>query len=244
MTKETSRRQAFWTGVRDALPFTIVVIPFAILFGVVGTEAGLNLAQVMGFSIVVIAGASQFAALQLMSENAPTLVVVASALAVNLRMAMYSAALAPHLGPASLRDRALAAYMTVDQSYALSIQRYEDTPRLSTGAKVGYFLGTCLPIVPLWYAATLVGALAGTAIPASWGLDFVVPLTFLAIIAPALRTLAHVGAALAAISAALLLAWMPWNLGLLCAGLTGMVVGAEIERRTTPKGAPPRRAAS
>jgi predicted branched-subunit amino acid permease len=88
MTKETSRRQAFWTGVRDALPFTIVVIPFAILFGVVGTEAGLNLAQVMGFSIVVIAGASQFAALQLMSENAPTLVVVASALAVNLRMAM------------------------------------------------------------------------------------------------------------------------------------------------------------
>jgi branched-subunit amino acid transport protein len=117
--------------VRDALPFTIVVIPFAILFGVVGTEAGLNLAQVMGFSVVVIAGASQFAALQLMSENAPTLIVVASALAVNLRMAMYSAALAPHLGPASLKERALIAYMTVDQSYALSVQRYEDAPGLS-----------------------------------------------------------------------------------------------------------------
>jgi predicted branched-subunit amino acid permease len=84
------------------------VVPFAILFGVVGTEAGLNLAQVMGFSIGVVAGASQFAALQLMSENAPALIVVASALAVNLRMAMYSAALAPHLGPASLRDRALS----------------------------------------------------------------------------------------------------------------------------------------
>jgi hypothetical protein len=112
MTEQTSRQQAFRTGVRDALPFTIVVIPFAILFGVVGTEAGLNLAQVMGFSIVVIAGASQFAALQLMSENAPTLIVVASALAVNLRMAMYSAALAPHLGPASLKERALIAYMT------------------------------------------------------------------------------------------------------------------------------------
>jgi predicted branched-subunit amino acid permease len=244
MTKQTSRQQAFRKGVRDALPFTIVVIPFAILFGVVGTEAGLNLAQVMGFSVVVIAGASQFAALQLMSENAPTLIVVASALAVNLRMAMYSAALAPHLGPASLKERALIAYMTVDQSYALSVQRYEDAPGLSTAAKVGYFLGTCLPIVPLWYMATLVGALAGTAIPASWGLEFVVPLTFLAIIAPALRTLAHVGAALSAVTAALLLAWMPWNLGLLCAGLIGMAAGAEIERRTTPKGAPPRRAAS
>jgi predicted branched-subunit amino acid permease len=69
MSDTISPRQAFWNGARDALPFTIVVVPFAILFGVVGTEAGLNLAQVMGFSIGVIAGASQFAALQLMSET-------------------------------------------------------------------------------------------------------------------------------------------------------------------------------
>jgi predicted branched-subunit amino acid permease len=133
MSDTISPRQAFRNGARDALPFTIVVVPFAILFGVVGTEAGLNLAQVMGFSIGVIAGASQFAALQLMSEDAPTLIVVASALAVNLRMAMYSAALAPHLGPASLRDRALVAYMNVDQTYALSVQRYEMAPAMSTG---------------------------------------------------------------------------------------------------------------
>jgi predicted branched-subunit amino acid permease len=71
----------------------------------------------------------------------------------------------------------------------------------------------------------MAGVLAGTAIPASWGLDFVVPLTFLAIIAPALRTLAHVGAALTSITAVLLLAWMPWNLGLLIAGMIGMIVG-------------------
>jgi hypothetical protein len=81
----------------------------------------------------VIAGASQFAALQLMSENAPTLIVVASALAVNLRMAMYSAALAPHLGPASLKDRALIAYMNVDQSYALVGAALRGCARLSTG---------------------------------------------------------------------------------------------------------------
>jgi len=243
MTQAISPRQAFRHGARDAAPFTIVVVPFSVLFGVVGTEAGLNLAQVMGFSIGVIAGASQFAALQLMSENAPTLIVVASALAVNLRMAMYSAALSPHLGPASLGARALVAYMNVDQTYALSVQRYEAAPPLSTRAKVAFFFGTCLPIVPLWYAGTLLGALAGTAIPASWGLDFVVPLTFLAIIAPALRTRAHVGAALASVVAALLLAWVPWNLGLLVAGVTGMIVGAEIERRTTPPGAAPRRPA-
>ena len=31
----------------------------------------------------------------------------------------------------------------------------------------------------------------------------------------------------------LLLAGLPWNLGLLVAGLSGMIVGAEIERRMT-----------
>jgi len=241
MTPAITAKQAFWSGARDALPVTIVAIPFAVLCGVVGTEAGLNLAQVMGFSIVIVAGASQFAALQLMSENAPALVVIASALAVNLRMAMYSAALAPHLGPASLRARALVAYVNVDQTYALSVQRYEEAPPLSTSAKVAFFLGTALPIVPLWYLGTLVGIVAGAAIPASWGLDFVVPLTFLAIIAPALRTLAHLGAAFTAVVAALLLASLPWNLGLLIAGIAGMAVGAEIERRMTPKGATPER---
>ena len=31
---------AFWRGARDALPFLLVVGPFALLFGVVATEAG------------------------------------------------------------------------------------------------------------------------------------------------------------------------------------------------------------
>jgi predicted branched-subunit amino acid permease len=226
-------RQAFWQGARDSLPFTIVVVPFAMLFGVVGTEAGLNLAQVMGFSFLVIAGASQFAALQLMTENAPVLIVVASALAVNLRMAMYSAALAPHLGPAPIWQRALIAYMNVDQTYALAVQRYETAPALPLPARVAFFFGTCLPIVPLWYGFTVVGALVGSAIPPEWGLDFAVPITFLALVAPALRTAAHIFAALTSVTMALLLAGLPWNLGLLAAGLSGMIVGAEIERRMT-----------
>ncbi|MDG4648985.1 AzlC family ABC transporter permease [Roseibacterium sp. SDUM158017] len=233
MHAETTPLQALWQGARDSAPFTIVVVPFAVLFGVVGTEAGLNLAQVMGFSFLVIAGASQFAALQLMTDNAPVLIVVASALAVNLRMAMYSAALAPHLGAAPVWQRALIAYMNVDQTYALAAQRYERAPPLTVPAKVAFFFGTCIPIVPLWYAGTLSGALLGSTIPSEWGLDFAVPITFLALTAPALRTGAHVTAAVTSVTVMLLLAGLPWNLGLLVAGLAGMAAGAEVERRMT-----------
>ncbi|MBL4558451.1 MAG: AzlC family ABC transporter permease [Rhodobacteraceae bacterium] len=45
------------------------------LFGVVATEAGLDLAQTMGMTVAVIAGAAQFAAVALMVEDAPVLIV-------------------------------------------------------------------------------------------------------------------------------------------------------------------------
>lgn len=205
------------------------------LFGVVATEAGLNIAQVMGFSVVIIAGASQFAALQLMSEQAPTIIVLISAIAVNLRMAMYSASLAPHLGSASLWQRALVGYMNVDQTYAVSVLKYEATPQMTLAERVAYFFGTCLPIVPIWYAATLLGALLGQSIPTEWGLEFAVPVTFIAMIAPALRTPAHIAAAVASVLLALAFAGLPYNLGLMPAGIGAMMVGAEIERRMGPR---------
>ncbi len=227
----SSAKSYFWRGFRDGVPFVIVVIPFAMLFGVVATEAGLSVFETLSFSVVVIAGASQFTALQLMLEDAPTLVVIASALAVNLRMAMYSASLTPHLGAAPLWQRALAAYVTVDQSYAVAMMKYEIEPQMTVPEKIGYFFGCVTPVAPLWWLCTLLGALIGETIPSWMSLDFAVPICFLALIAPALRTKAHISAALTATVLALLLTGLPFNLGLFLAGLGGMMMGAEVERR-------------
>ena len=222
-------REPFWRGLRAGLPFLLVIIPFALLFGVVGTEAGLSLIQVMGFSVLVIAGASQFTAVQLMVDNAPTLIVLVTALAVNLRMAMYSASLAPHLGAAPVWQRALAAYGLVDQSYALSILEFERNPDLNPPQRMAYFAGACIAVAPPWYLFTLLGAIGGTAIPPAFALDFAVPITFLALFAPALRTLAHVAAALTSTLVALALAGIPFNMGLIVAAVAAMLVGALVE---------------
>lgn len=226
-----TEKSAFGRGIIAALPFLLVVIPFAMLFGVVATEAGLPLSQIMAFSFLVIAGASQFTALQFMSENAPILVVLASALAVNLRMAMYSAAITPYLGSAPLRTRALAAYFLVDQTYNLAAEEYEARPAQPLSHKLAFYFGCMIPICPVWYAFTYLGAALGTRIPPDYGLDFAMPIAFLAMVAPALRTGAHVAAAATSVVLALALAWVPLNLGLLIAALVAMVVGAEIERR-------------
>ena len=105
----STRKSPFAAGFLQGLPFVAVIVPFGMLFGVVGTEAGMDLAQVMAMTVLVIAGASQFTAVQLMTDNAPILLVLAASLTVNLRMAMYSAALVPHIGQAPLGLRAAQA---------------------------------------------------------------------------------------------------------------------------------------
>ena len=225
----SSTRRAFLQGARDALPFTIVVSPFALLFGVVATEAGLAVGEALAFSVVVLAGASQFAALQLLREDAPTIIALVSGLAVNLRMAMYSASLTPYLGATPIWQRAFAAYFLVDQSYALSLLKFEREPGMTPGTRTAYFFGTILPIAPLWYAMTVVGAMVGAAIPDAVALDFALPITFIALLAPMLRTLAHLAAAGTSVAAALALSFLPYNLGLLVAGVVAMIAGARTE---------------
>ncbi len=221
----------FWQGFRDGTPFILVIVPFGAVFGVVATEAGLNVAQVMGFSVLVIAGAAQFVAVQMMQENAPVLIVLAASLAVNLRMAMYSASLAPHLGKISWWKRGVISYFMVDQTYAASILKYDQTPGMTHAQKLSYYMGVVTPICPLWYLATWGGAVLGTAIPSDLPIDFAVPITFLALIVPMLRTFAHVAAAMASIIGVLVFAFLPFNLGLLVAALLAMITGAEVERR-------------
>ena len=234
----SSRKSPYLAGIIDSSPFILVIIPFASLFGVLATEAGLNVVETMAFSIVVIAGAAQFTALQLLQENAPTVIVLISALAVNLRMAMYSASLTPYIGAAPLWQRALCAYLTVDQSYVVGVNKFEREPQMTVAQRVAYFFGAVTPIVPLWYGFTYVGAVLGAKVPDSWALDFAIPITFLAMIAPMFRTLAHVVASLVAVVVSLVVAEVPYSLGLIVAGIAGMTAGAQTELWLERRGKP------
>lgn len=222
-------KSAYLRGICDGLPFMLVIAPFSLLFGVVAAEQGLTFVEAMGFNILVIAGASQFAALSLMNENAPVFAVIVTCLAINLRMAMYSAALVPHLGAASLRQRVFLAYMNVDQTYAASVLEYDRRPDMTLPAKLAYFWGIATPMMPAWFGFAVPGFFVGAAIPPSFALDFAVPIMFIALVAPMMKTLAHVAAAVTSIAVALALNFLPSGVGLLIAAACAMVVGAGVE---------------
>lgn len=229
-TPKTTSKSAFWAGYRDCLPFILVAGPFGLLFGVAATDLGLNLLETMTMTVLVIAGASQFTALLLIEENAPTFVIILTAMAVNLRMAMYSAAMVPYLGKASNGMKLLLAYFNVDQTFGLASVRFPQETSWGVENRTAYFCGASMAIMPFWVLFSYIGAVFGTQIPDSLALDFALPICFLAIIAPALRTLPHVLAAFTSVLGALLLAWVPFSLGLIIAAIIAMIVGAWSEK--------------
>ena len=222
-------RKAFLRGAAHALPFFVVIVPFAMLFGVLSAEAGLGPWETQIFSVAVFAGASQLAALQLMQDQAPLLVILATGLAVNLRMMMYSVALTPHLGGAPLGIRAAIAYFLVDQSFALSLAEFEKRAEMGLPERIAYFFGTVAPITVIWNISTAVGAQMGRAVPESWGLDFAMPITFIGMTAAMLRSLPHGMAMVVSVGVTLMLWAMPYGTGLLIGAAAGMAAGAVAE---------------
>lgn len=222
-------------GLRDVSPTLLGVIPFGLIAGFAAIEAGLTLAHAVGFSVGVFAGAAQLAAIDLLGSGANLIVVIGTALVINSRMLMYSASLAPELVHVPVRGRAAAAYVLVDQAYALSIVRYRRAP--DAPHRLAYYAGTAAILWVTWQATTVVGALIGDAIPDSIPLGFAVPMTFLAILIPAVTDRPTVAAALTAAAVATAAAPLPANLGMPLATVTGIAVGTALAVRRSRDGA-------
>jgi len=224
-----SRRQAFRVGLVGILPLIPGVVPFALVSALAAREAGMDIAQALGLSTIVFAGAAQMAFASLVGSAAVAPVIVATVLVINLRFVMYSASLAPHLRHEPAWRRALIAYTLTDQAYAIAINRFHETP--SPAHKGWLILGAALPMWLVWQIFTLGGLLLGARVPPEWGLDFTVPLVFLVLLVPAVRDRPGLEAAIVAATVAVLLAGLPWNLGLMAGALAGVTWGALAEGR-------------
>ena len=224
-----TRRETFLAGVRTVLPVTVGIVPFGLVAGAAAVGAGLSVLQAAALSVVVFAGASQLAAIELLGQDATLLVVIGTALVINSRLVMYSASLAPHLLEEEARWRALIAYVLTDQAYALSITHY--TEGMGLAEKRWYFLGAALPLWAIWQVATVVGAVVGAEVPAWLPLGFAVPLVFLALLVPAIDGRATTAAALVGGGIATAGATLPFNLGLLAGALSGVVAGVLVAER-------------
>ena len=155
-------------------------------------------------------------------------VVVVTALVINLRMVMYSASIAPYFQGVATRWRAGLAYLLTDQAYALSVTRFGDDRPVR---RRWYYLGAAAPLWAVWQVCTVVGVVVGARVPESLPLSFAVPLTFLALLVPAITDRASGVAAAVGGAGAAVGVGLPLNLGLIAGALVGVLAGLVAESR-------------
>ena len=204
------------------------VAPFGVIYGVVALQSGIPPLAAVLMSSMVFAGSSQFLLAQLVGVGAPAMLSVAAVGLINLRHALYSASVAPLLAKLPRRWKILLAYLLTDEAYAAAIphlleERHSpDAHWILFGAGFALWAG--------WQLATIAGVVLGAQLPSDLGLEFALPLTFIAIVVPMINDRIKLGVALIAGAVALALAGLPYKLGLFAAALGGLAVGALLTR--------------
>ena len=201
---------------------------FGLAFGSAAAAAGMPPALVVLSSVVVFAGASQFAFVAVTAAAGP-LAGALSGLLLNVRLIAFGVALGPRLGAGRLGSRVLDGYLTTDESAAIALDGPPDGTRRRlriAGAAVG----------AAWLATTTLGAVGGTVLDVrALGLDVAFPATFLALLAPALRSRGgRATAALAAVVAVASAAVLPPGLPVLVAGFVALPLGLRLAAAERP----------
>ena len=217
----------FYDGVRGMLPAAFALIPFGLVCGVDAAAVGASPLAAVGLSAIVFSGAAQILATQLYAAGAPLAVIVLTCFVIGLRLAMYSAAMAPHLGAFPARWRYLSAFLLTDQGFASTIRRFETTS--DKRQALSHFIGGGIVLWGGWQLMTMAGYFLGNVIPASWSLEFAVPLCFIALLGPLLRAKPAIAAAISTLAAVLLFAGLPMRLNIVVAGIVGIAIGTLVE---------------
>lgn len=224
-----TRRSEFSAGFRDTFPLVVGAIPFGLIFGALAVNSGLSSAAAMGFSLFVFAGSSQFIASGLVAQGVSIGLIIFTTFIVNVRHALYSATLAPHMKHLPQRWLLPLGFWLTDETFAVVVTRYNQNDE--SPFKHWYHLGSSVFMYVNWNFWTFIGLVAGQSIPdlSRFGLAFAMDVTFIGMVVPQLKNRPMLLAALVAGFGAVILNSLPNKLGLIVAVFIGIAVGIVAE---------------
>jgi len=215
-------------GARAMVPWLAGLIPFGLVIGVSAAQSDIPTLAGWLTGPLIYAGSSQVATIGMLNAGAAPVVVVASALIINIRLIFYSATMARYWRGTPWWWRLVAAYLIVDPSVAVGLDGYQ---RLGRARGHAHYLGGAVVLWMSWLAAIAVGAMVGAGWPTWLHLEFVIPLY---LVGQAISKLAHPAqrrAILAAATVALLALSAPLQLGVALAIAAGVTAGLTAEVR-------------
>ena len=167
-------------GIVDVSPLMIPVVPFGIIYGVIGMEIGLSAYMTFAMSVIIFGGASQIVLLQLFSGGASSLVIITSVGAVNSRHLLYGAVFSEYLSHLKITWKIILSYVLIDQAFAVSNTYFKKNKK--NEYKHYHLLGAGFTCWTIWQISTILGIVLGSMVPEELGLSFTISLTFLALL--------------------------------------------------------------
>jgi 4-azaleucine resistance transporter AzlC len=228
MTMAVPRSTDLRRGFVALLPLWPSTAAIGLAYALVSRAAGLSGVETQLLSLTVFAGAAQFAFVDLHADEASVLAIVGTILLLNARHILYGLAINRWLTRPAGAPRPLISFFVVDESYGIAEREAQTGP---TGGR--YLVGAGLSLYVAWNVSTFAGLVAGSLvdIPDEAGLDFVFPLSFVAITLPLIRSRSHVAAvALAALTTVLVSRVANSGLTVLTASVVAVGLGAMVER--------------
>jgi 4-azaleucine resistance transporter AzlC len=212
-----------WRGAVEIAPLAAFVIPFGIAFGVAASARGMSPDISVFMSMAMFAGVAQFALLDLWHAPLPLAMLALTVLAVNGRLIMLGAALAPWLLKLPIGRRFAALLLLGDSNFA-----YAMATRDRADMDAGILFGSGLTQWVLWAVSTAVGAVAGSVLgdPSRFGLDAIMVAYFAAVVIGQWRGRADLAPYLTAAAVAIAGAYvLPPGWHIIAGALAGGFVG-------------------
>lgn len=214
-------------GFRALLPLSVGLVPWAIVTGVAMRSIGLSPLEAIGMNVIVFAGTAQLGTLPLIASGAPVWLIVLTALVLNLRFVIFSAALAPAFAGERWPRRVLSSYLLVDGVFAVLSDRLLKATDASW--RWGCFIVPSVWCWVLWQVFSLVGVLGAGVVPRDWSLEFMATIALMVMLIPMTATRPMLVAAIAGGLGAVLMRGMPLKLGVIAAIVFGILAGFAAE---------------
>lgn len=216
----------FKNGCLQEIPLQLGVFPFGIAYGILGIEVGLTNIQTYLLSIIIFAGVSQIVFAQLFSTFTPSFMIVGTIGIVNLRHILYGVSLSSYLKKLSLKWRIILSYLITDEAFAISYKRFSEEKK--TKYMHFHLLGSGITLWTSWQISTLIGIFIGPSIPNSLNLEYVIPLSFIAIVVVSINTKIKLIIFIMSALLSILLRDLPWNLWIITSALISIIIGVLI----------------
>lgn len=230
VTQPNTRTGELGLAFRRTIPVMIGVTPFGITCGLMGLTAGLTPVETVLMSAMVFAGASQFIGITMVGAGITGWgIIVFTTLLINLRHLLMGVSLAPYMSKLSFLKQTGLSFFLTDESYALTISRIKEKEY-----SAGYQTVTSLSLYATWLLSTLAGVILGSYIPdpLAWGLDFAMPVTFLALLMPMLTDkISMTVCIVSAVTTVISYIFLPGKWYIIIACLTASIAGGILERR-------------